>query len=92
MENVSIMLKIYKLCSEVSKMGKLFPNGLFGNNVKYSPLDLGGNKAVCCYEAEMLKDPENLLRKVMLITKEKTEQLCARNVRNFETCFYLLAV
>ena len=40
MENVSIMLKIYKLCSEVSKMGKLFPNGLFGNNEKYSPLCL----------------------------------------------------
>ena len=40
MENVSIMLKIYKLCSEVSKMGKLFPNGLFGNNEKYSALCL----------------------------------------------------
>ena len=38
MENVSIMVKIYKLFPEVSKMGKLFPNGLFGNNVKYSPL------------------------------------------------------
>ena len=46
-----------------------------------------GKKAVCCYEAEMLKDPENLLRKVMLITKLKTEELCARNVWNFETCF-----
>ena len=41
MENVSIMIKIYKLFPEVSKKGKLFPNGLFGNNVKYSPLGVG---------------------------------------------------
>ena len=39
MENVSIMVKIYKLFPEVSKMGKLFPNELFGNNVKYLPLE-----------------------------------------------------
>ena len=44
------------------------------------PGQILGNEAVCCYEAEMLKDPENLLRKVILITKEKIEELCARNV------------
>ena len=56
------------------------PQGLVGQVRSW------GNEAVCCYEAEMLKDPENRLRKVMLITKEKIE-LCAINVWNFKTCF-----
>ena len=40
-----MFVNMKKLFSKIPKKGKLFPNILFGNNVKYSPLFEGESKS-----------------------------------------------